>query len=468
MNSDGRSARTAEPPSFSEAYSLAMIEASPLGLLISDAEGRCVYANAAYWHLSGLTAEELCGEPWITAIHPEDRQSARRAWPGSTAARAPSHQASSWHEVRLLRPDGRVRWVRLHIAALCDDGSANTQYVHTLDDVTARREAEDALCAANKSLLDQNTRAQVTLDSIGDAVVTIDRPGNVTYLNRVAETFTGWSHEDAVGRPLEDIFNVVDAETRRRAINPAQRAIHEGQAVELAVGCVLLRPDGTELAIEDSAAPIHNEHGGISGAVIVFHEAARSRAVAERMAYMAQHDSLTGLPNRALLRELLGQAIGLARRHGKAVGVLYIDLDNFKHVNDSLGHESGDQLLRAAAERLRSCVRAADSVCREGGDEFVILLSELEHAGDAGSVAGKVHALFEMPLLVDGREYHVTTSVGISLFPDDGDSVDALLRRADEAMYQAKADGRGMSHCLSADTNTKGGRRGPLGPAPAP
>lgn len=457
MNSYNSAGGTADPRGFSEPCLYAMIEASPLGLLLTDSEGCCVYTNAAYQNLSGLTAERSSGQHWIMAIHPEDRQPARAAWESSALDQAPVLQ-----EVRLLRSDGSVRWVRLHIAALHDGGPEKVRYMHTVEDVTARREAEDALRATEEALLEQNEHAQVTLDSIGDAVLTTDRLGNVRYLNRVAETLTGWSHDDAVGRPLAEVFNIIDGETRRQATNPAQRAIDENQVVGLAIGCVLIRPDGTELTIEDSAAPIHDRQGGVSGAVIVFHEASQSRTITERMAHLAQHDFLTGMPNRVLLRERLAQAIGLARRHGKTVGVLFTDLDNFKQINDSLGHDKGDRLLRGVANRLLTSVRATDTVCREGGDEFVILLSELECPGDANEVARKVHAAFGMPLLVGRREFHVTTSIGISLFPHDGDSAEALLRKADKAMYQAKADGPGRTRYSSAGVNVKALRRRPV------
>jgi diguanylate cyclase (GGDEF)-like protein/PAS domain S-box-containing protein len=399
-----------------------------------------VYTNAAYESISGLTAGESSGDHWLAAIHPEDRQSSLSAWQGST-----SGQAQLWQEVRFLRPDGSMRWVRLHIAALRDGVPANVRYLHTVEDITASREAEAALHAAEEALHEQNERAQVTLDSIGDAVITIDRDGTVIYLNHVAETLTGWSHGGAVGRPLAEVFNLVDGETRQQAANPAQRAIDENRTVGLAIGCVLLRPDGTELAIEDSAAPIHDRHGAISGAVIIFREASQSRSITERMAHLAQHDFLTGLPNRVLLRERLTQAIGLARRSGKAVGMLYLDVDDLKQVNDSMGHEKGDRLLRAVADRLLTSVRATDTVCREGGDEFVILLSELEHPGDADGVAEKVHAALAVPLLVEGCEFHVTMSIGISVFPQDGNCTDDLLRQADMAMYRAKAVGPGRS-----------------------
>jgi diguanylate cyclase (GGDEF)-like protein/PAS domain S-box-containing protein len=448
-------------PRFSEACLSAVLESSPLGILISDSTCACLYSNRAYQSISGLTAGESSGKHWIAPIHPDDRQLALSAWRNST-----SDQASPWHDVRLSRPDGGVRQVRLHIVALRERDLTNVRYVHTIEDISARREAEDALHAVEESLLEQNERAQVTLDSIGDAVLTTDRLGNVLYLNRVAETLTGWSHESALGRPIAKVFDIVDGETRRQAANPAQRAMAENKTVGLAIGCLLRRPDGTELEIEDSAAPIHDRGGRVSGAVIVFREASQSRTITERMAYLAQHDFLTGLPNRVLLRERLAQAIGLARRHDKAVGVLYLDLDNFKQVNDSLGHEKGDGLLRAVANRLLTSVRATDTVCREGGDEFVILLSELARPGDANDVARKVRAAFGTPLLVDGREFRVTASIGISLFPQDGDSAEAMLREADTAMYRAKADGAGRRRDSPSNVRLTALHRRQTGDAP--
>jgi len=418
-----------------------------------------VYTNATYQGISGLTEEQMLEEHWIVAIHPEDRDLVISAWQDSTPNQAPFR-----HEVRFLRQDGSVRWARLHIAALDDGAGEYSGYVHTVEDITDRREAEDALRAAEEALFEQSERAQVTLDSIGDAVLTTDRLGRVTYLNRAAEKLTGWPHDSAAGRPLADVFNVIDSDTRRQAANPAQRAIAKDKTVELALGCVLIRPDGTELAIEDSAAPIHDRHGGIRGAVIVFHEASQSRVITAQMAHMARHDFLTGLPNRVLFRDRLTQAIALARRHDKFVGMLYLDLDNFKQVNDSLGHEKGDRLLRAVGDRLRTCVRATDTVCREGGDEFVVLLAELEHPGDANRVAEKVHTAFELPLLVDGRALRVTMSIGISLFPRDGDSADALVRKADTAMYKAKVDGPGESRYSAATASAMRSRQTDSGP----
>ena len=239
--------------------------------------------------------------------------------------------------------------------------------------------------AANaEALFEEKERAQVTLNSIGDAVISTDVGGRVTYLNAVAESMTGWSLEEGVGRPLEDVFQIADASTRETVQNPMTLAILENKTVGLASNCVLIRRDGTEAAIEDSAAPIHDRRGHVTGAVMVFRDVSMARALSLKMAHLAQHDSLTDLPNRVLLNDRLTQAMALAHRNEQRLALLFLDLDRFKSINDSLGHAIGDRLLQSVAERLLGCVRSSDTVSRQGGDEFVILLSEVTQRGGCG------------------------------------------------------------------------------------
>ena len=288
--------------------------------------------------------------------------------------------------------------------------------------------------------------AQITLDAIGDAVLVVDPQGKVIYLNRVAETLTGWSSEYALGRAVEDVFCIVDGTTREREASPSLRAINEDRIVELALGSVLIRRDGSDLAIEDSAAPIRSRRGNMAGAVIVFHDARQSQSVIEKMSHLARHDALTCLPNRVLLRERLNQAIGMADRHGKQLALLFLDLDYFKQINDSHGHAIGDQLLREVAVNIQACVRATDTVSRHGGDEFVILLTEIEDMRDSAQVAEKLLARFALPRTINGRDLHISLSIGISVYPENGLDADTLMQNADNAMYAAKSNGRNSYH----------------------
>jgi diguanylate cyclase (GGDEF)-like protein/PAS domain S-box-containing protein len=437
----------------SEARFRAMSDASPLGIFVSDAEGSCVYTNAAYHKISGLSFEQTLGTNWSMAIHPEDRERVLTEW--RMAAR--SHD-SFQSEYRFLQGDDSVVWTRVNSAAM-RDGNKSFGLVQTVEDITDRKNTEFVLRAAEEALFEEKERAQVTLNSIGDAVLTTDLQGNVTYLNLVAEAMTGWSRESAQGLPLAEVFRIIDGATRETSLNPAMRAIKENTTVGLSADCVLIRRDGFESAIEDSAAPIHNREGRAIGAVLVFHDVSESRAVALRMAHLAQHDFLTGLPNRVLLTERLNQAIGQANRHKKQVALLFLDLDHFKNINDSLGHAIGDQLLQSVADRLAAAVRVTDTVCRQGGDEFVILLSEIEQHLDATYVADKLLAAFALPHVINGHELYVSLSIGISFYPDDGKDVDTIMQNADTAMFHAKANGRNKLQYFRADMNTSAVRR---------
>lgn len=423
----------------SEARFRIMSDASPLGIFATDAEGRCTYTNEAYRTISGLSAEQALGMNWVRMIHPDDCQ---RVLAGlrDNAPGTPLHT-----EFRLLRGDDSVVWTRVNIAALNDEpdnGTDKHELVLIVEDISVRKSEEDALREAESALFEEKERAQVTLNSIGDAVLVTDLMGRVTYANLVAEKMTGWLCEETLNRPLSEVFNIIDGVTRQVAADPAQRAIAEDRIVELAANSILIRRDGLELLIEDSAAPIHDRDGRVTGAVIVFHDLSQSRTMVRKMTHQAQHDFLTGLPNRVLLMERLSQSIKLAQRHSKQVALLFVDLDYFKHINDSLGHGIGDQLLQTVAARLVSCVRATDTVCRQGGDEFVILLTEIEHLEDASQVAEKLQAAFAVPQFIGDQEINLTLSIGISLYPDHADNMDALMHNADLAMYHVKASGR--------------------------
>jgi diguanylate cyclase (GGDEF)-like protein/PAS domain S-box-containing protein len=437
----------------SEARFRAMSDASPLGIFVADAQGECVYTNAAYQNISGLTLDQALGSNWSTAIHPKDRARVLAEWHVAARGLTPFQT-----EFRFLRDDESVVWTRVNSAAM-SDGGKSFGLVQTVEDISERKAAEFVLRAAEEALFEEKERAQVTLNSIGDAVLTTDLLGNVTYLNLAAEAITGWSRGEALGRPFAEVLKLVDGTTREAAVNPMQRAIQEDNTVGLAMDCLLVRRDGFECAIEDTAAPIHNRDGRVAGAVIVFHDVSESRAIAQKMAHLAQHDFLTGLPNRGLLTERFAQAIVRSRRNRKQIALLFLDLDDFKRINDSLGHSVGDQLLQSVAARLVAAVRATDTVCRQGGDEFVILLDGIEQPQDAGHVAETLLAAFVAPHFIGGQELHVTLSIGISVYPDDGGDADAVMQNADTAMFHAKASGRNKFQFFRVDMNTQAVRR---------
>jgi diguanylate cyclase (GGDEF)-like protein/PAS domain S-box-containing protein len=433
--------------------SIALSDEVPLGILMTDRDGICIYSNAAYQKLCGWTEDDLIGSHWSAVIHPLDHDGAIRNWQAAVLG-----HGSFLFEARLKRSNGEVVWTRRN-AALVIDNIPGHGYVHTVEDISDYKNHERARKEAEEQLFEEKERAQVTLDSIGDAELSTDIDGRVSYMNAVAEALTGFSRQEAIGRPLNEIFNVVDAKSHKPTADPAQRAIQSDSIVALEANAILISRDGVELAIEDSAAPIHNRHGVVVGAVIVFHDARFSRETTSRMAYLAQHDALTGLHNRDAFYERFEQSLALARRHEKQMGLLFIDLDNFKDINDALGHDSGDTVLVALANKLKTCVRATDTVCRYGGDAFVVLLSEIDQPDQAFAVADKIRAA-ATAITIAGQDVALRLSIGVSVYPDDGETAAALLKKADAAMYRLKALNR-QPVARNIVTISKNGNGGP-------
>src|SRR5882724_1509879 len=293
-----------------------------------------------------------------------------------------------------------------------------------------------------EALFAEKELAEVTLNSIGDAVACTDSSGKITFLNLVAEKMTGWSWREAANRPMADVLRIMDAQNQETIPNLMEMIVGQNGTVHLPANSVLIRRDGFEIPIEDSVAPIHNREGHATGAVIIFRDVSVARAMALQMTHLAQHDFLTDLPNRTFLNDRIDQAILLASRHLKKAAVLFLDLDGFKHINDSLGHPIGDKLLQSIAKRLATCVRNSDTVSRQGGDEFVVLLAEMEHPEDAALTARRMLKLVAGAHSIDQHDLHVTASIGVSVYPDDGLDAETLIKNSDIAMYQAKENGR--------------------------
>jgi diguanylate cyclase (GGDEF)-like protein/PAS domain S-box-containing protein len=298
-----------------------------------------------------------------------------------------------------------------------------------------RKSMEEALFA-------EKERAQVTLNCIADGVICTDVSGSITFLNAVAASMTGWPREEALGRPLSEVFRLLNPTGRHTTLVPTgSSSLQPDSALPLS-SQIVIRRDGLEIPIEQSAAPIHNREGQSTGAVYVFRDVSAARAMSLEMTHSAEHDYLTGLPNRMLLNERVTQAVALARRHAKKSAVMFLDLDGFKHINDSLGHAVGDKLLQSIAKRLVDCSRVSDTVSRQGGDEFIVLLSEVEQAEDAALAAARMLKAVTEAHSIDEHDLHVTMSIGVSVYPDDGLDAETLIKNADTAMYQAKANGR--------------------------
>lgn len=302
-------------------------------------------------------------------------------------------------------------------------------------EIESRKQTELALFA-------EKQRAVVTLESIGDGVITTGIDAQITYMNPIAEKLTGWSNNEAFNRPLLEVFRIVNESTRKLVPNPVEVVLEHGEIYGLANHTLLVGRHGDEYAIEDSAAPIRDEDGNVFGVVLVFHDVSETRRMTNKMTYLAEHDFLTGLPNRLLLNDRLKQALTIARRDNEYVALLFLDLDHFKNINDTLGHEVGDQLLKMVAKRLEDCLRGSDTISRQGGDEFVILLPEMSDHFAPAEVAEKLLAATAGPYEIGLHDIRATVSIGIAVYPDDGEDAETLTKSADAAMYHAKALGR--------------------------
>jgi len=273
-----------------------------------------------------------------------------------------------------------------------------------------------------------------TLKSIADAVITCDEYDRVTFINRAAEEMCGVHARDAVGKPLAEVAPL-DSDLG------ADSVVFEGPLSHRGQSRVLRRVDGGEVPIDQSLAPIRDSDGHFRGRVLVFRDVTERRRYEATIKRLAYRDALTGLPNRTSLWDRLGLEVAHARRDQTVLALLFLDLDGFKKINDTLGHQAGDDLLREVAARLRGVLREGDTVARLAGDEFTILLPALNDRRDAALVSEKIVAAFDPPVTIGDEPVRVRPSIGIALFPDDADDAEALLQRADEAMYRTKESG---------------------------
>ena len=406
----------------------ALLDLAHDAIYVRDMENRILFWNRGAETMYGWPAEMALGKITRELFKTEFSQPIAEI--DAQLLRENHWEGEAIHYTR----DGTRMKVSCRWALQRDLNGAPVRILSLVYDITARKAAEDALFA-------EKERAQVTLNSIGDAVICTDISGKVTFVNLVAERMTGWTWKEAAGRPMPEVFKILNAADRETIPNPMKLAVEQNRTMSLPLDCILIRRDGLEVPVEDSVSPIHNRDGKVTGAVIVFRDVSAARALTLQVTHTAQHDFLTGLPNRMLLNDRIAQAIALAPRHHKKVAVLFLDLDGFKHVNDSLGHSIGDKLLQSVAERLVTCVRGADTVSRQGGDEFVVLLSEMAQPEDAAISARRVLQAIAEPHLIDGHDLHVTCSIGVSVYPDDAQDAETLIKNADTAMYQAKENG---------------------------
>ncbi|EGF32026.1 PAS sensor diguanylate cyclase and phosphodiesterase [Oxalobacteraceae bacterium IMCC9480] len=411
-------------------------EAGGIGVWELNVQTGVLTCDALMYSLYGLS--EGLGtdvyELWARHLHPADRSRAELEFKSSLKSGADFRS-----EFRVIWSDGSVHFLCSAGSLTRDAAGQVLRMVGVNWDVTPLREL------ANQ-LVEQHELLRVTLQSIGDAVITTDAHSQVTWLNPVAERMTGWLSGEALGRPLTQVFHIVNEETRLPTENPVATCLAQGKIVGLANHTVLISRNGDEFGIEDSAAPIRNPSGDVLGVVLVFHDVTEQRRLSGEMSYRATHDALTGLVNRAEFETRLRRTLDKAHEESSEHALLYIDLDQFKLVNDACGHSVGDQLLQQVAKLLREAVRARDTLARLGGDEFAVILEHCP-ADQAQRVAQQIcDRMEEFRFLHDERRFRIGTSIGLVPVDNRWANTAAAMQAADTSCYAAKEAGRNRVH----------------------
>ena len=372
---------------------------------------------------------------WYRLVHPDDMARVQMSMRRHLEDESPFFE--SVH--RMKHQNGDWRWMKSRAKAVVDGNGRLIRLLGVEVDITERKLYEDALFREKES-------AQITLRSIGDGVITTDGKNHVEYVNPVAEELTGWKVDDASGRPIDEIFRGFHEETCEPLENPLAVSIRRDRAIKSVRPTLLIRRDGNELYIESTASPIRDGKGNVTGGVLVFHDVSESRDLNRRLSYHASHDILTGLVNRREFENRVERALKSARARETSYALLYLDLDQFKIVNDSCGHSAGDALLGQLGALLKSKIRWRDTLARLGGDEFGVLLESCSLDEAMNTAETLRMAISEYKFVWEERNFRLGVSIGVVPITADNEDVAALLTAADSACAAAKEAGRNRIH----------------------
>ena len=409
------------------------------GLWDFDVDGQEVYFSPRWRAMLGYSPEDLHGSfDWRNLVHPEDMSRVQGAIRDHVAGKTPLFD--SVHRMR--HRDGEWRWVISRAKAQVDQHGRLLRLVGVELDITERKLYEEALFREKES-------AQITLQSIGDGVITTDATSMIDYINPVAEQLTGWRLEDAMGKPVEEIFRAFHEETCEPLENPLTVAIRRARPIKSVRPMLLIRRDGNELYVESTAAPIRDGGGKTAGGVLVFHDVSESRELNRRLSYHASHDLLTGLVNRREFENRLERALKSAKARESSYALCYLDIDQFKIVNDTSGHSAGDALLGQVGALLKSKVRWRDTLSRLGGDEFGVLLESCS-LDEAMRMAETLReAVRNFRFTWEERVFRLGASIGVVPITADNEDVASILSAADSACAAAKEQGRNRVHSFA-------------------
>jgi len=412
-----------------------IINGAAEGFWMLNADLETVEVNDSLCNMLGYTREEMIGKKPFDFVDEENLKVFKKQ-----TAKIPG-TAHRHYDIVLKSKNGEDVYTRFNATTIKDENGKVVSAFAFVTNITGLKLAEGALIEA-KERMEQLYRV------IPSAIFTVDRDGIVNSFNRKAEEITGYAAEEVIGNRCT-VF----------ALEPCTNkcGLFEGslKAPIQAKECTIKRKDGEIRTILKNADLLKDANGNKLGGVESFEDITERKQTEKMLNYMAYYDSLTSLPNRMLLNDRLTLALSYAHRNKEMLAVLFLDLDNFKTINDTLGHTIGDKLLQSVSRRLAGCLREGDTIARLGGDEFVLLLPQIQHEEDAAKVAKKVIESLKLPFSYEGQDLHVTTSIGISLYPHDGEDVQTLLKNADAALYRAKEEGKNNYQLYTPAMNAK-------------
>ncbi|MFZ0255369.1 MAG: EAL domain-containing protein [Gammaproteobacteria bacterium] len=413
----------------------ATFEQAAVGMGHVSTEGQWLQVNDKLCDILGYAREELLRLDFHRVTYSDDRVASLEYFQRALAGEIDTYSIAK----RYLRKDGSTVWACLTVSMVRSAEGEPRNFIAIVQDISDRKRAEELL-------YQEKERAEITLHCIADGVITTNAAGTVEYLNPVAESLTEWATEMARGQSLETIFQVVDEQTHAFVANPVHDCLKERRITGLAEGSLLISRNGKEYAIEDSAAPIRTRDGEIIGAVLVFHDVTQTRRAKHQLVHEATHDALTGLVNRAEFERRLERALASVKAHGGHHSLCYLDLDNFKVVNDSVGHGAGDKLLKDVTTLMMSKIRGRDTLARLGGDEFSLLIENCPLDNALRIAEGLVGAIKDFRFVWEENRFAIGVSIGLVPITADSQSTAHLLTQADIACYTAKDLGRARVH----------------------
>lgn len=372
---------------------------------------------------------------FMERVHPEDRAVVKKVIQRALRIRQPF----VYHDCRIIRPDGSIRTIHGRGEVILNNAGQLTSVIGTAHDVTEHRQLDE-----------ERARLAMIVESSNDAIFSVALDDTITSWNKGAEKIFGFSAKEIIGQP---IFTLLPPERYDERAEILQSILKGEELCHFET--TRLKKDGNEIYVSLSTSPILAANGKIIGNSVIARDVTERRNMEAIIRHQAHHDTLTDLPNRQLFMDFLERELAQARRHDTRLALLFLDLNGFKQINDTMGHDCGDRLLKEVAHRLRACIRESDIVARLGGDEFTVLMPDLSHSDDVGIVVKKILSVFERPFKLDAVTVDASTSIGVCMFPDDGKDSEDLIKKADIAMYDAKGTGKNAYQFYNAEINAR-------------